>query len=299
MKTSTKNQAVKELIFAGALWGFGFVATRWALDDFSASETMVYRFLVAFFAGETLRFLLTKLPHQPSFSLPPLKELKVSITGGLILGGMLLVQTIGLKYTTATKSGFITTLYVVLVPLIQHLIFKIKTPWKFYAYVALALFGTWLLVGAKLESLNQGDLWTLGCSLLAALHILYIGYTAPQVEAPLRFNNYQSLGCLILALPFALSQGEIKMEASWLPWLGILFLGTGSSVIAFMIQIRSQRVLEPSTASMLFLLESPFAFVFGWLLLGETLTWIPALGAILILLSSYLTILLERTSQTK
>lgn len=273
----------------------GFVAARWALEDFTASETMFFRFLLAAGVGEIIRLLVQK----KSYSLPKKNELGVALIGGFILGGMLLLQTIGLNYTTATKSGFITTLYVILVPLVQHLVFKIETSLRFYFYVFLALLGTWWLVGGKMESLNQGDLWTLGCSLLAAAHILYIGYASPKIKDSFRFNNFQSLGCLLLITPFCLYQKEFTIHASTLPWMGVLFLGLGSSIVAFMIQIRTQKVLAPTTASMLFLLESPFAFLFGWLFLAESLSFLPAIGAILILVSSFLTIRLEQTSQTK
>lgn len=290
-KHLTKTRATNELIFAGALWGFGFVATCWALVDFTPAETLLYRFLIAFGVGEFFRLTITR----KSFSLPKSKELYIALISGLILGSMLLVQTIGLSYTTATKSGFITTLYVILVPIIQHLIFKIKTTWLFYFYVVIALTGTWLLVGGDISDLNQGDLWTLLCSVIAAAHILYVGYASPQIEDSFRFNNFQSLGCLALIIPFCLTQNHINTSATPLAWGGIIFLGVGSSIIAFLIQIRSQKILPPTTASMLFLLESPFAFIFGWLLLNESLSLISMFGGFLILLSSLLTIRLEQT----
>lgn len=291
-----RYRAIQELIFAGALWGFGFVAARWALTDFTAPETLLLRFFIAFFIGEVVRSLFFKGPKNSS---DERMNLWLPLGGGFFLGGMLLLQTIGLQYTTATKSGFITTLYVLLVPLIQHLFFRIKiSPWL-YVYITGGLAGTWLLIGGQLSEFNQGDLWTLACSFLGAGHILFIGWASPQIKDSFKFNNFQSLSCLLLILPFYLLQKDSPPEEifarapSTLALIGILFLGIGSNLIAFLIQVRAQKILPPVIASMLFLLESPFAFLFGWLLLNEQLSAAGALGAGLIMVSAILTVLHE------
>lgn len=293
---SQRHRATQELVFAGALWGFGFVAARWALTDFTAPETLLLRFFIAFMIGEALRHLFfkpTKNTEQEKINL------WLPMGGGFFLGGMLLLQTIGLQYTTATKSGFITTLYVLLVPLIQHLFFRIKiSPWL-YVYIAGGLAGTWLLIGGEVHEFNQGDLWTLACSFLGAGHILFIGWASPQIKDSFKFNNLQSLFCLLLILPFYLFQKDsppseiFARSPNDLALLGICFLGIGSNLVAFLIQVRAQKVLPPVIASMLFLLESPFAFLFGWLLLDEQLSKKGALGAGLIMVSAILTVLHE------
>lgn len=124
----TKNRAAAELIFAGVLWGFGFVATLWALRAFTPVETLVYRFILAGLIGEVL-FLIFKGPRFSSLR----TEVMRALPAGLLLGAMLLLQTIGLKYTTATKSGFLTSLYVILVPLFNTLFFKSPSTWRNYA----------------------------------------------------------------------------------------------------------------------------------------------------------------------
>jgi drug/metabolite transporter (DMT)-like permease len=292
----TKRQAVFELIFAGALWGFGFVATAWSLKSFTPAEVLCYRFILALAAGELIYLLIHwRRPHWPEKS-----DVIYSLLGGLFLGGLLILQTIGLQYTTATNSGFITTLYVILVPVLSHLFFKHEVNFKLYLYVLLALFGTVLLVGITPSAINKGDLWTLACSFVAAIHIIYIGKVSGKIKNSFRFNNLQSLWCFVLLLPLLLRQNHIQTHAeSFRPWFGILFLAIGSSTLGFYIQVRTQKVLSSTTASMLFLLESPYAFLFGFLFLGETLNAKQFLGAFLIILASYLTIRWEQTSQTK
>lgn len=295
-KRLTKRQAILELTFAGVLWGFGFVATAWALRAFSPVETLVLRFTVATLAGELLYFAF----RGPNFTTLR-EELVRSLPAGLLLGGMLLLQTIGLQYTTATKSGFLTSLYVILVPLFSAWFLRKSNHWRNYALAFLALVGTFVLMDAQLTDFNKGDLWTLGCSIFAAFHILYIGHVSGRVGNAFRFNNLQSLWCLLaliplLTLPTATNQpSPVPDTPNWLPWAGVLCLGLGSSVIAFSLQIRSQKILSDATASMLFLLESPFAALFGFLILSERLTLFQSGGALLILAASLLQILGDST----
>lgn len=293
-KPLTKNRAALELILAGALWGFGFVATVWALKAFTPVETLIYRFIVASLFGEVI-YLIAQGPRYTSLK----TEFMRAFPAGLFLGGMLLLQTIGLQYTTATKSGFLTSLYVIIIPLFNSWFLKERIHWKNILLVLVALVGTFILMGASLEGLNIGDLWTIACAFIAAAHIIYIGRVSPSIGNAFRFNNFQSIWCLFLLLPLLKTQTGFHWEVNdLLPWVGILCLGVASSVVAFYLQIRSQRVLSDSTASMLFLLESPFAAIFGYLVLAERLSPFQTSGAMLILVAATLQILWEPSAKT-
>lgn len=287
LKPLTKNRAVAELIFAGVIWGFGFVATVMALEAFSPIEALTYRFVIATVIGEIIAWIV-KGP-----SLRPAKEdLWRALPAGIFLSGTLILQTIGLKFTTATNSGFITSLYVIIVPIVNVFIFRARSEWLTYLFAAIALVGTFMLIGGSWEQINKGDLWTLACSFTAAFHIIYIGKISNKVGNAFRFNNFQSFWCLIILAPFLMFQDHITFYTPhWSPWLGVLSLGIASSVIAFYLQIRTQKVLSDSTASMLFLLESPFAAFWGYLFLHEKLGFSQTLGAVLILAASALQIL--------
>ncbi len=288
----TKERAVIELIFAGVIWGFGFIASKYALTSFSIYELLCYRFFIAFVAGETIYLLFFK---RKASVFNYAKELKLTLPAGLFMAGFIIPQTIGLDLTTATKSGFLTTLYIVIVPFIGQWFFKEKITPKIYFSAFLSLVGAGLLMNIQNETqINKGDMWTLLCAGVAAFHIIYIGHAGRRSSNAFRFNNYQSLWCLLFLLPFLFLQEKINLMSHQLfPWLGVLFMALGSSLIAFTIQVRSQTVLSNTTASMLFLLESPFAFLFGYLLLKETLNPLQIVGALVILVSSYLTVLWE------
>lgn len=298
LKHLTKNQAAFELTFAGILWGFGFVAAVWALEAFTPVEILVYRFILATLLGEVIYLVV----RGPSFASAK-EDFFRALPAGALLGSMLLLQTIGLKYTTATKSGFLTSLYVILVPIINAWFFKSASSWKNYALAGLALLGTFVLMNANLNGMNVGDLWTLGCSVIAAFHIIYIGRISDRVGNAFRFNNFQSFWCLVVLAPLLLWQDKVHFETQrWDPWAGVIILGAASSVIAFYLQIRSQKILLDSTASMLFLLESPFAALFGFWLLQERLSLFQLSGAVIILISAILQILwapATKTTETK
>lgn len=297
----TPRQAVFELILAGALWGFGFVATQWALTTWNPVGVLIWRFAAALFLGEILYLIFRLKQKRPG---DWKEDFKISIPAGLLLGSFLLLQTIGLQYTSASKSGFITTLYVVLVPVANWLVFKKRLSWIMTSLVAVALAGTFLLMGARLETfasdINQGDLWTLVGAFVATAHIIYIGRVTQKIKNPFRMNNFQSLWALISISPVALvwpelQVGTVNAKALW----GIIIIASACSVLAFYIQVRAQKLLSDTTASMLFLLESPFAFFFAYLLMGDRLSDVQSLGALLILGAALGMVLLESAPTSK
>ncbi len=288
---SLKTRALVELLLAAIIWGFGFVATVWALRDFSILGFLVLRYLIGWSLGELIRVFIFKRQFWDK------KDFKLSIISGLLMASFIVPQSIGLLFTTATNSGFLTIMYVVLVPILS---FHKKHSWKIYALAALAFFGAWLLMNAVVLNFNKGDIWTLLCALMASFHILYLGKVAPQIHDSFRFNNYQSFWCLLAVLPFIPMDTKFSIQSTnLLPWVGLLSTAILSTIIGFMIQIRAQKVLSETTAAQFFLLESPFALLFGILLLNESITWIQGLGAFLILLSSFFTLKVESQDNRK
>lgn len=293
----TKKRALIELVFAGLLWGYGFLATKWALAEFTPFEVLTYRFLIAFVISESFLFFWNRKEFYSTF-----QDWKLGVVAGLSMASFQIPQTIGMKYTTATKSGFITTLYVLLVPILNHFFFKEKIGFKIYLWAILALFGTTLLLNVYSENmdLNKGDAWTLICTLMAAIQIILIGKIANKAKSSYRLNSFQCFWTLITLLPFFISQESHNPISQFsLPVFGVISMAIGSSIIAFTIQIRTQKVISSETASLLFLLESPFAFMFGFIFLNEKLSLVQVLGALIILLSSYLTLREEQILHSK
>ncbi len=280
-KLSIKSRAFLELTFAGFLWGFGFIGTVWALKFLSPSAILFYRFGISFLAGWALLSLWKVRWNEMR------TELHLSLIPGVFLWLTLFPQTWGLQLTTATNSAFITTLYVVIVPLFRSLTGEEKLTFTHWFCVLLALLGMGFIVQIQnVSTLNWGDLLTLICAIFAALHIIVLGQKVQHSRNDLAFNTFQSLWVALFSLllfPFSKNWSLATLDSE--AWLGILSLGFGSSMIAFLLQVRSQKVISPSVASLLFLLESPASCLFAFLLLNEKLIAWQWAGAVMILLS--------------
>ena len=285
--TAKKMRASLELVLAGSIWGFGFIVTIWVLPSIGPLWISTLRF------GCATILTLTGAAFFPSIRARLSREdIRKAFVPGAFLGAMLFLQTWGLKYTSATNSGFITTLYVVMVPLIEALFFKKRISLKLWALILVALFGTALIAKANLGIWNKGDLLTLACALVAAGHILVIDVFASNTHSPLSLNTFQAMWASLICLPAALL---FEAHPVWpLPasaFACIAYLTMISTMIAFLIQIRAQRTLVPALASLLFLLESPFSALFSRIFLNESLLPSQWLGGALILLSAILVII--------
>jgi drug/metabolite transporter (DMT)-like permease len=271
---------------AAAIWGQGFVATKWVLQDYGPLWGNALRYLVAG-AASLISLLLLKSWRRPKAYW--LSGLWASI---LLMAGMLF-QIYGLAYTTVSKSGFLTSFYAFFIPLIGVIFKKQRYPIGLWGLLLLALVGVALLCDLKFEGFNIGDGLTLLCALCFALHIDYLGKIAPQMTNPFEFNAIQcfliALMSLALALLF-LPIPDLAIFGQWHEWyrwgsvvMGVWFLGIFSSFIAFAIQVYGQRKLPAAIAGMIFLLESPFAAVFGYWQLGEKLSTLNIVGCLLVL----------------
>lgn len=297
-KLSPYNKAIIELVLTGAIWGFAFICIRWGLEDFSTSSLSFWRFVIAFAVGEALQFTFGRKGFKQSHS-----DIKFAFFAGLSLGISLLFQTHGMNYTTATKSSFITSLYVVLIPIVGGLLFKHKVKWHHIALGLLAFFGMSLLLDIYSQNdlqFNYGDFLTLGCALASSFHILLIGLSANKVKSAFRFNNYQALWALVPIIPFLLFEIQTKNTSLWPEVVhfkslaGLLILALFSNILAFYMQIRAQKVLSTTTSSLLCLLEAPYAFLFATILLNENLNLVQLGGVLIILLSSVLSVYIDR-----
>lgn len=210
------------------------------------------------------------------------------------LFGALFFQTIGLYETTVAKSGFITTLYALFTPVFSMIFFKKKFHPLYWLLVLLSILGIALLCNLRIDNFNQGDFWTLLCAMAGAGHILYVEKVADQIENAVEFNFLQSLfmGINSFVLVYLLKGGvDLSVLFVWdnlfkpSALSGLLYLSLLSSMVAFSLQIVAQKRIPSHIVSLIFLLESPIAAFFGFVILGETLNTMNLIGASLILVS--------------
>jgi drug/metabolite transporter (DMT)-like permease len=246
---------------------------------------------VAFVVGELILRIFQPAQFKNSHS-----DSKLAIAAGLFLGVSLFLQTYGLNFTTATNSGFITSLYVVLIPIISFLFFKTKIKTRHILFSVMAFAGMGLLLDLKELKLEKGEILTLGAALTAGLQIMFIGKYARHAKSPFRFNTYQTFWSWVTLLPFLAFETQVNSIPLWpenpsvKAIASVVALALLVSVFAFYLQVRAQRTLSTTTSSMLCLLEGPFAFVFAAFFLQERLNFVQAIGAFVILLSCALSI---------
>ena len=296
--------ALLYLLLAAIIWGLSFTIVRWTLESFSTTQLLFWRFLLAFILGEVLLYFFNRKEFKESFS-----DAKISIVPGIALGISLIAQTYGLIYTTATNSGFITSLYVVILPFIAYVFFKHDVKWRhlflgIFAFIGMGLMLNLDWMNFSFSRFNKGDLITLIAAFTAAVQILVISIVSGKIKNSFRYNTYQSFWTLVSVIPFlffemyASNLGIYPQSPSTRSILSLLALAILVSLIAFSLQVLAQKKLSATTASMLCLLEGPFAFVFAAFYLQEKLNLMQGFGAFIILLCSFLTIFLDRPKNT-
>lgn len=286
------STASLELVFAAALWGFGFVNVAWALTAWAPVPLLIWRFVIAAMVGGVGVVLFAR-PKRKEL----IWQLKASFLPAFFLTMMILLQTWGLLYTTVTKSSFITVLYVVLVPVLEGVVARKKIPFALWLYIVISLIGVYLIVDPSWEqNLNVGDFLTLLCAFGAALQIITTDRVSRHIGNAFVFNVFQSIWAALLLLPVLPFQpgSLIAASPSMSAWIGLWSLALGSTLIAFYLQIRAQKVLSSTVSSLFFLLESPFALVFAYLSLNERLNIQQGLGAVLIMISAFMASLREK-----
>lgn len=261
------------LLTATVIWGFSFIAQSVGMDLIGPFTFQFSRCVLAVLFLIPFSFLLDL--GKCSFRESAAKWFNPNLwKSGVICGGALFVaaslQQVGLQYTDAGKAGFITAMYIVLVP-IFGLFLKRKPPKSAFVSVLMAVVGLYLLSCMGVTAVNKGDLMILGCAFAFAVQITIIDLLAGSVDG-FRLNCVQSLVVALLSSPFVLLVEMPDITNVLSCWGPLLFAGVLSMGLAFSLQIVGQKHLEPTAASLIMSLESVFAVLGGWWLLGERMT---------------------------
>lgn len=282
MKLKIKGSAA--LLAATVIWGSAFVAQ---------SVGMEY---IGPFTFQTARCVLAVLFLLPVIALFEWKnrsefwrkwqDKRLWLAGslcGLALFAATSLQQVGLVYTDAGKAGFLTAMYIVLVPFIG-LFFKRKLPIIAWVSICIAVIGLYLLSWAGASKINLGDLLLVSCALAFAVQITLIDRYASACDT-LRLNCVQALVVAVLSAIFMCCSEKPDIQSIATCWLPISYAGVLSLGVAYSLQIIGQKHLEPTTASLFMSLESVFAALSGWLILNEQMRPAELIGCALIFAS--------------
>jgi drug/metabolite transporter (DMT)-like permease len=267
------------LFGASLIWGFAFVAQRQGMEYMQPLTFNGIRFLLGALS-------LTPLLWLQKGIFKPLINTKAALIMGLLAGIPLFVaaffQQLGLKYTTAGNAGFITSLYIVFVPLLS---FRSKNQSTRLTWlgVMLALTGLYFLTIFPGASMQAGDLLVLISALFWALHLIILSYLSPKYDFRLLAVS-QYLFTAVISLIAGLAFGE-PLNASTISeaWIPLLYAGMASVGIGYTLQVIGQRNVRADHAALILSLEAAFAAFGGWLILGETLSPIALMGCLLML----------------
>jgi drug/metabolite transporter (DMT)-like permease len=195
-------------------------------------------------------------------------------TAGLACGSVLFVgatfQQMGIVYTTVGKAGFITTLYIIIVPILG-LFMRKKVALHMWFCAAAAIAGLYLLCGGEATALNRGDILVLACAFLFSVHILLIDRFSPLMDGvKLSFLQFLASGAMSLVMAFITERPDLA--SIWAARMPILFTGVLSCGVGYTFQIIGQKSVNPALASLVMSLESVFAALTGWIVLNQVLS---------------------------
>jgi len=265
------------LTLTALIWGSAFVAQRAGLDYAGPLAFNGVRSLIG-----ALVLIPVSLIFRPRTATDPGKTWKAGVLCGLILFAATNLQQAGLAYTDVGKAGFITTFYIILVPLLS-LLLRRRPGASVWPAVALAVCGLWLLcMQPGTFRIQRGDLMELGCAFFYALQIMVIDHYV-QVADGVRLSCIQFAVTGILSLIASLIVEETDYVQLFRGWVPLLYSGVLSCGVAYTLQILGQKNLHPTVASLIMSLESAFAVLAGWLILHQSLSGRELIGCGLML----------------
>ena len=263
------------LLLATVIWGSAFIAQSVGMDHVGPFTFQAVRCgLACLFLFPLSRFTDGKAYFGQKWMNP--KLWKTGTLAGLALFLAAGLQQVSLQYTSAGKAGFLTAMYIVLVPVLGVYLGK-KPSVTVWISVAIAVLGLYLLSGANLTGIQPADLMLLGCAFFFAVQITIVDRLGLGFDG-VRLNCVQSLVCAVLsAIMMALTE-EVHLGNILRCWLPLCYAGILSMGVAYTLQIIGQQKLEPTQASILMSLESVFALLFGWVILKERLSPVELAG---------------------
>ncbi len=284
---SKRMRANLMLLLTAFIWGTAFVAQIKGMDNLGPFSFAAARnFVGGLFLVPVALYFRTKDKTQKTEEEAKFEK-KNLILGGIACGVVLFVagslQQVGLSYTTAGKAGFITALYIVIVPLLGIFIGKKIRP-IIWGCVLVAAVGLYLLSITGGFNIGRGDLLVLLCAVGFSMHILVIDYFSPKTDGVamscIQFFVVAACSAVVMFI-FETPTWEYIMSA----WIPILYAGVLSSGVGYTLQIVAQKDTDPTTASLLMSLESVFALLAGMAALGEVMSGRQILGCALMFIA--------------
>ena len=291
------------LLLTATIWGVAFVAQSVGMEyigpfTFNAVRNAIGALVLIPCIGFLRRIRTEEEKRKPADK----QEKKTLVAGGVSCGVLLFIasnlQQVGIQYTTVGKAGFITAMYIVIVPLLGIFLGK-KAGARVWCAVVIAVVGLYMLcVTDGGFSLQKGDLFVLICAIAFSVHILVVDYFAPKVDG-VKMSCIQFFVCALLSgicmLLFE-SPNVIQILQAWVP---VLYAGVLSCGVAYTLQIVGQKGMNPTVASLILSLESVVSVIAGWMILKQELSGRELLGCDLMFAAIILVQLPEKKGDSR
>lgn len=262
------------LLLAAFIWGIAFVAQRASMDYVGPFAFLFARSVLGGLVLIPCIFLMDRLTPEEEREKKRQMPKKPLLLGGICCGCVLFLasglQQYGILYTTVGKAGFITALYIIIIPFLQIFTGQ-RIRQRLWFSVALAVVGMYFLCITEGGAISAGDFLELLCAVAFACYILVIDHFSPQVDG-VRMSCIQFFVCAVLAGGSMLLAEPVSPAAMVQAWLPIVYAGVLSSGVGYTLQILAQKDTAPVVASLLMSMESVFAMLAGWVLLGQALS---------------------------
>jgi drug/metabolite transporter (DMT)-like permease len=275
MQMALRTRAELYLLSITVVWGSTFVLTKFVLENASPFAYISIRFTAASILFAVIFFRRIRLISKEAIT-------KGAVLGVLLFAGFAL-QTIGLKYTTASKSAFVTGLMVVFTPLFQLIIERKPPKLGNVIGVVLVALGLFFLTSPKGSEFNIGDALTLVCAILFSLYTVYLSIFGKEHDpAHLTFIQFISTALLsLLAIPF-LETAFMNINGNFI--MLITYLAVMPTVVALYVMAKYQKYTTPTRSAVIYSMEPPLAALFAFLIIGERIGLVGIIGGVLILL---------------
>ena len=267
------------LLLAAMIWGSAFVAQSKGMDYVGPFTFQAARSYLG--GGVLLIFLLLRRGKTQNTAPDQNRTLAVgSLCTGAALFAAAMFQQAGLQYTTVGKAGFLTALYVIIVPFLALLLYHRGLPAQIWFCAGLSVAGMYLLCLSGPVGFTKGDWLMLASALGFGVQILVIDHFSPMVD-PVKLACGEFLVCAVLSTGPALALEHPTVPLLGAAWQSIAYAGVLSSGVAYTLQMVAQRDCDPTVCSLVMCLESVFSALFGWVLLGQSLNGREMIGCLL------------------
>lgn len=262
------------LLMITVFWGASYILTKIGLNSLEPFNLTALRFIIA--------FCISAIVFYKHILKTDIKTVKHAFVLALILFGVFVAMTFGLKYTSASNAGFLVSLTVVFIPIISAVILNQKVEKKVMIGVCLAIIGIALLTLNTQLNVGIGDLLCILCALLFAVHIIVTGVYTQDVDS-ITLSVLQLGFVALFSIVFSLFTETVKLPNTGLSWFAILALSILCTAVGYIVQTTAQQYTNASHTGLILSLEPVFSAIFAFAFLGEILSVKGYIGAAILL----------------